>query len=298
MEEKIKVGFCIAYDWELLAHALPAVYEASDEIFLSLDSQRKTWADIPYEWNQARFNNLISSIDFKNKVRIYEDNFHLGDLTTMENEVRQRNMLAAHMGQGGWHIQLDCDEYFIRFDEFVKYLKSLKPRNYKFNVSCSLITLFKQIDAGFLFVLPNALDRIEFIQIATRTPHYEVGRRNGDFNVYTNFKIIHQSWARSEADIRQKIKNWGHNNDFDQAQFLKSWKNLDESNFKNYANFHPINPPQWHSLSLVEAGSVEQFFHLFDAKKFPSFSSLSLKIKNSRFLSRARAFWKKMTRPQ
>lgn len=292
MNNTIKVGFCIAYDWKLLEYALPLVYQAADEIFLSIDIDRKTWANSSYEWDQEEFKKLIGSIDLKNKIRLYEDNFHLAELTTMENEVRQRNMMAAKMGPGGWHIQLDCDEYFIGFEEFVKYLKSLSPKNYKFNVCCSLVTLFKQVESGFLYIVPDTLQKIEFIQIATRTPHYQFGRRNGDFNIYTNFKIIHQSWARSEEEVHQKIINWGHNSDFDSEYFVNFWKSLNESNYKAIKNFHPLKSTMWTSLRIVQVSSMEECIeHLKKLNPLP-LSKAEIFFKNSRLLSKIRQLFK------
>jgi len=292
MNEVIKVGFCVAYDWRLLEYALPLIYNAADEIHLSVDIEKKTWANSSFELDQEGFRALISSIDLKNKVHIYEDNFHLPELTTMENEVRQRNMMATKMGPGGWHIQLDCDEYFIGFDEFIKFLKSAGRKNYKFNVCCSLVTLFKQVEAGFLYVAPDTFQKVEFIQIATRTPHYQFGRRNGDFNIYTNFKIIHQSWARSETEIHQKIINWGHNNDFDSDYFIEFWKSLDEYNYKTVKDFHPINSSQWPFLRFIQAGSIEDCIeHLDKLNPYP-LSKAEILLKNSRWLSKIKQLLK------
>jgi hypothetical protein len=33
----------------------------------------------------------------------------------MECDTRERNMLAKYMGEGGWHVQIDADEYFADF---------------------------------------------------------------------------------------------------------------------------------------------------------------------------------------
>ena len=40
----IKVGYLISYDYELLFSSLPTVYDESDEIFLAIDKDRRTWA--------------------------------------------------------------------------------------------------------------------------------------------------------------------------------------------------------------------------------------------------------------
>ena len=38
----------------------------------------------------------------------------------MELETRQRNMMAEKMGSGGWHIQMDGDEYAYDFGVLAK----------------------------------------------------------------------------------------------------------------------------------------------------------------------------------
>ncbi len=220
-DDSIKIGICVAYDWPLLANALPLVYAEADLIVLSVDVDRKSWSGKPFAWDEGAFRSLISSIDTGNKISVIEEDFHLASMTPMENEVRQRNIMASHMKPGGWHIQIDSDEYFVNFGAFTGYLKSLRVNDRRaINVCCSLITLFKQLPEGFLYVAPESKSNLEFIQIATRHPVYMYGRRNGHFNIYTNFQIVHQSWARSEAEILQKLGNWGHRDDVDASRFF------------------------------------------------------------------------------
>src|SRR5690348_14068470 len=104
MSDLIKVGFCVAYDWPLLANALPLIYDHADSICLSMDRDRITWANAPIQWDANGFNELIRRLDPQNKVTCYEDDFHQPDLTPMQNEVRQRNKMAEFMGTSGWHI--------------------------------------------------------------------------------------------------------------------------------------------------------------------------------------------------
>lgn len=294
MENRIKVGFCVAYDWSLLEHALPLIYRAADLICLSLDSNRVSWSGNPFAFDEFAFRRLLAEIDTGNKIEVYEDNFYKADFTPMQNEVRQRNLMANFMKPGGWHIQLDCDEYFANFDEFVEYLVSLPKKNYRFNVCCSWITLFKRIDEGFLCVVPDSVQGLEYVQIATRSPAYEYGRRNGDFNYLTNFRIIHQSWARSESEIALKIANWGHVYDFDKNKFLQMWRSLDYSNFQSFSHIHPIQPKLWPALSILRGESIGGILADPLLKKIPSYSSFRLVLKNSRFLSRVRAIWLKV----
>jgi hypothetical protein len=284
---EVKVGFCVAYDWQLLAFSLPRVYENADLIYLSLDRKRISWSGNKYAFNDRDFHELVQHIDFASKIRVIEDDYYLPELTPMENEVRQRNELAIHLGKGGWHIQLDCDEYFIAFGEFVKYLRSLPvSKTRRTNVSCPWFVLFKQTEKGYLCIDPITIDRVEYMQIATRQPYYEYGRRNGNFNLYTNFLILHQSWARSESEIKDKIANWGHSNDFDRKKYFDFWKSLNSSNYNEAIDFHWLQPKAWPRLVLIQARSINEIITHSSKIRFPYLSSIVLFYKNSRTISR------------
>jgi hypothetical protein len=290
MSDTIKVGFCVAYDWYLLAYALPLIYDEADVICLSLDKDRISWSGNPYSFDEKGFKELIARLDAQGKIMILEENYHLSELTPMQNEVRQRNLIARHLGDGGWHIQLDCDEYFLNFAGFVKYLKGLSPRRARrANISCPWIILYKQTGDGFLYVDPVTSDKTEFMQIATREPAYTYGRRNGNFNIHTNFGILHQSWARSRAEIRNKIYNWGHSNDFDKEKYFSFWDNLDASNFSEVSDVHPVHPPEWPRLNYVKGKDIPELLKNFPAASKPVYSGMQLFFKNSRFFSKMRS---------
>src|SRR5688572_4515370 len=188
MKDQIKVGFCVAYDWHMLNYSLPLVYDCADKICLSIDKAGISWSGSKFSFDRSAFNQLVERLDKLNKIVIIEDDYHRPDLSPMQNEVRQRNEIAKHLGEGGWHVQLDCDEYFPSFDRFVHYLNSLsRERTKKANVSCPWLVLFKRVEGGFLYVDPIVAENVEFMQIATREPAYEYGRRNGNFNIHTNF---------------------------------------------------------------------------------------------------------------
>ena len=78
--------------------------------------------------------------------------------------------------------------------------------------------------------------------------------------------MIHQSWARSSNEIEQKINNWGHKNDFDVQEFYKKWKDLDENNYKNYIDFHPLPGSFWGKLEFFEARNIQDFIEKFEQK--------------------------------
>jgi hypothetical protein len=252
----IKVGYCIAYDWYFLNYSIPQVYEEADLICLSLDKSRKSWSGQSFNWDQEAFEAMIKRLDVKNKIQIFEADFFIPELSPMQNEVRQRNMIADFMGIGGWHIQLDADEYFVEFNRFVQFLRKFKSSR-KVNICCPLLNLYKQLPEGFLWIKPDEFSQIEFIQIATQYPHYEHGRRNGYFNILTEYAILHQSWARTDAEVWEKLNNWGHKLDFDISKYYRVWMDAAEENYATYKNFHHIKPEVWPKLEWVSARSIE-----------------------------------------
>lgn len=51
----IKVGFLVAYDWQLLKNALPAIYTGADIIWLAIDSQRLSWSGNTFAFDTEKF---------------------------------------------------------------------------------------------------------------------------------------------------------------------------------------------------------------------------------------------------
>ena len=287
---EVKIGFCVAYDWEMLKYSLPLVYTHADRICLSLDGDRVSWAGEKFHFDETQFQSFLTLIDTQKKIYVLEESFYLTGFSPMQNEVRQRNRMAESLGKGGWHIQLDCDEYFIDFNQFVQFLQ--ESRNVRFkktNICCGLITIFKKVSNGFLIIDRRDKYHIEAIAIATTEPFYEYGRRNGHFNFHTKFQILHQSWARNEEDILLKVKNWGHKNDFDAMRFLGLWKSIDENNYKQIINFHPIQALQWHSLRYIRADSIEDLIAKIRTLKIKTYSNWELALKNSRLFSKINA---------
>src|SRR5689334_5152113 len=109
----IKVGFCVAYDWDMLKKSVPIIYPFADVICLSIDINRRSWNGQPYLFDEQAFRAWLTKIDVDNKIDLYEDDFALLNLSAMENDNRQRNLMAKRMKKGGWHIQIDSDEYFL-----------------------------------------------------------------------------------------------------------------------------------------------------------------------------------------
>ena len=72
-------------------------------------------------------------------------------------------------------------------------------------------------------------------------------------NLYCNHRLLHQSWARPETEIYQKIHNWSHNTDVDAEGYFNFWKSTNRHNAPFLRDFHPF--PQcratWHTLKFI-----------------------------------------------
>ncbi len=272
----IKVGYLVSYDYNMLLTSIKQLYDYVDGIFIAIDRDRKTWSGNNFEIPQSFFDE-IKSIDSKNKIEFYFDNFYISDLSPIECETRERNMLLKKMGKG-WLIQLDVDEYVYDFSKVAKYLKkywylTLYPKLTPIVFKGKLITLYRQLIDGYLYIENN--ERFSFI---TNQSNYTYTRNNHTVkNHYTNINVIHQSWARTEDEIQMKILNWGHRDDFDTQQYFEFWKNLSSSNYMNYKNVHPIVPEVWDKLSFLPSASIDEFISKYESNNLQEFIFLDKK---------------------
>jgi hypothetical protein len=126
------------------------------------------------------------------------------------------------------------------------------------------------------------------MQIATFEPNYEYSRRNGYFNLLTNFSVLHQSWAREPEEVRTKLHNWGHSNDLSQDSYFQLWNTVTEANYGGFTNLHPLYPQKWPSLAFVKGTDISEVAANFKEMHFPRLSSWNLMMQNSKLISRLR----------
>lgn len=295
----IKTGFCVAYDWHLLKNSLPRVYEASDIICLALDKNRVAWSGERYEFDNEAFYSFVSQIDTEKKILIYEDDFFDPKLDKRQNCNRHRTMLAEKLGKGGWHIQIDSDEYFLDFNGFAKYLKTVngnpQPHQKALNVCCAFVPLFKKTDDGYLYVhFEKGLP--EIIPMATNRPDYQRARQNGHFNHLAPYYVVHETWARNDEELWFKINNWGHASEElgekkARMSYFKLWKAVDEHNFQYLKNFNAASPEAWPSLRHGVGKEMPEFISKLKVDKFP-LSKFELALRNSRNIARVKSLFK------
>ncbi len=263
---KIQVGFLVSYDYELLKNAIPQIYKEADTVFLAIDKSRKTWNGSDIEIGDDLFD-WIKTYDVDHKIEIYEADFYVPELTTMECEVRERKMLAEQMGLGNWLVQLDADEYFINFNKFVGFLNARNhlleaPEKHRVQIYPFHVTLYKQTENGYLYV-NNATKTVA----ATNYPDYRVGRKTHGKVIYTNSLVLHESCSRNREDLIVKLSNWGHNADIDLDAFMKKWDLLNEQNYKTMSGFFYLESSVWEDLDFIEGRNIQEVFKNFRNQK-------------------------------
>ncbi|WP_338377976.1 hypothetical protein [uncultured Flavobacterium sp.] len=258
----IKVGYLISYDYKMIFSSMSLLYNHVDEIYLAIDKKRLTWSGNLFELPQSFFED-IQRFDTKKKIKLYFDHFYQAHLTPIECDTRERTMLAKKMGKG-WLLQIDVDEYIYNFEILAKYLRRkwyllVFPKWTPVVFRANWITLYKQLEDGFLFIKNN-----ETFPLLTNRPSYEYCRENTKITNYqTNLQVIHQSWARTEEEVETKLKNWSHRKDFNTADYIQFWKSLNSENYKSFIDFHPIYPKDWNKLHFIEANNIETFINAY-----------------------------------
>lgn len=284
----IKVGFCIAYDWELLKQSMPLVYPHTDMICLSIDQFRKGWNGVPYAFDEQDFRNWLNRIDTEKKIILHEGVFSDTKNTAIQNDNLQRAVMAEVMGHSGWHVQIDVDEYFLDFEGFKDYLLRLHPSpsgNEKpINICANLIPLIKKVSGGYLYV-KNRPDTYETAPFATNVPVYNNARRNGHFDHISPFFVLHETWAREEEQLKKKLESWGHNNDFEsRVGYFNLWKALDQFNYKYIRDFHPLVPGVWQELDLAPGKHINDLIQLLISNPLKKMNALYYAQKNNRVI--------------
>lgn len=265
----IKVGYLLSYDYSYIFTSMCQIYEHADIIVMSYDSNNKTWAGNDIHIPESFFNE-IKELDIQNKIIFYKDAFYKDGMQPMDLETRQRNLMAEKMGTGGWHIQIDGDEYAYDFGKLAQFLKKNKyllknPAKNSFNFQVNFVTLFKRNNEGFFVIAPFE----EKCMLITNYPKYEYARNtNKGKTIPLDYYLIHQSWARDENEILEKINNWGHKNDFNTSEFFDLWRELNSDNYKNFTDFHPLYKALWKELSFFPATNINSFIKTF-SEKYP-----------------------------
>lgn len=264
--KKIQVGFLVSYDYDLLKNSIPRIYDYADTIYLAIDKDRLTWNGNSYTIDPSFFS-WLKTFDTDGKIHLYEDCFYLKELTTIQNDTRERTMLSEKMGVGNWLIQLDADEYFLDFKRFVDFLRTKdhyldNPEKNKIAIGAFHLNLYKRVEGGFLYV-----NKPSKFWLATNYPNYKLARITKERIIYSKGIILHETISRTEKDLIFKLENWGHNTDIDKHVFLEKWRTITKDNYKSSRDFFYLEADLWKKLDFIEGETMEDVISNLSQKK-------------------------------
>jgi len=244
--KNIVVGFLMSYDYNKLKLSIPPVYMEADAIYLALDHKQRTWKGTKFQVDSSFFD-WLTTFDTDNKIEIYKDNFYIPELNAIQNDTRERYMLSLKMGIGNWLVQVDADEMFIDFSQFVKSLRVHdkfldNPKQNPIQIAGFLINIYKYLEDGMLYV-----DEPTKVMLATNYPNYKRARNTKERVIYTNNVLLHECLSRDEESLKFKLKNWGHSHQLND-EFFPKWKKANKYNYKELKNLFYMDPTIWKSL--------------------------------------------------
>ena len=247
--KKIHVGFLMSYDYEKLKYSIPPVYKDADAIYIALDKEQRTWKGNSFEIDPS-FYTWLETFDTEKKITLYKDDFFISQLDTIQNDTRERIMLSEQMGIGNWLVQIDADEIFLDFKNFVNTLRKFdhyldEPKKKPIQIAGFLVNIYKYLDNGILYV-----NEPTKVMLATNYPNYKRARNTKQRVVYTDNILLHECLSRTEEELKFKLENWGHSHQLND-EFLPKWKKANETNYKELKNLFYMDPKIWKGLGYL-----------------------------------------------
>jgi hypothetical protein len=183
--------------------------------------------------------NIIRQSKFNNKIVIIE-----GDWLSEEDQ-RNACVNQAKSDKIDYLMIHDADEFYF-YDDFEKIKNFIlnKP-NYDI-YTCAWISFWK----SFKYItVPQNLNKIVghpqiFINL-NRNIRFEKKRKPNGSNIINIPDVIcyHASYVLTDIELKEKLKTWGHHNDFN----IDVWyNNIWLKWTPEMLNLHPVNPPVWY----------------------------------------------------
>jgi hypothetical protein len=246
----LSVVMLVAYDWKLGIESLRRFYAIADEIVVGLDAERISFSGEPFPFNAAAFRRALKKADPEGKVRVVEGDFHSqGDPS--KNETHERNVLSRACRAGHWVLQIDADEWMVNPQEFRRWLGGLRVER---EIMARWHTVYKVCGRQALVV---DSDR-EWICVGggRRGGHWQ-RRETGSWRVRSPLRLLHFSFALTEAELRRKLGNWAHAREIDLEATVGRWRSATVANHGSFRDFHHLERGLWPRLKAVPLDGLE-----------------------------------------
>lgn len=253
--KRIHVGFLMSYDYEKLKYSIPPVYKEADAIYIALDKDQRTWKGNSFEVDSSFFS-WLEEFDSENKITIYKDDFFVPEMDAIQNDTRERTMLSEQMGIGNWLVQVDADEIFLDFKNFVKTLRGYDryldyPEKHPIQIAGFLVNIYKYLDNGILYV-----NEPTKVMLATNFPNYKRARNTKQRIIYADNILLHECLSRTEEELKFKLENWGHSHQLND-EFFPKWKKANETNYKELKDLFYMDPKIWKGLGYLPSRNLD-----------------------------------------
>jgi hypothetical protein len=218
-----------------------------ENTYLHVDRIYVAYSKLPWGYNpnarQVYTNsfdlNIIKQSKFIDKITIIE-----GDWLTEEAQ-RNSCVRKAKEDDMDYLIIQDADEFYFPAD--FNMMREYVNNNPNYDIyTCAWICFWKSLK---YITVSNNLNKIigyPNIIINLRKDIYFQNKRTPNSNYITripNVICYHAAYALTDAELKVKLKTWGHTNDFNVDYWYNNvWLNW----YPEMINLHPVNPSAWY----------------------------------------------------
>jgi hypothetical protein len=256
MQNKISVISLISYDADMLIDSIKTYYKYVDEIVLGLDINRISWSLNTFKFDENKLFSELEALDVDNKIVIIEDNFHRSR-SPIENDTHERNFLKDKCSND-LILSFDADEYLINAKEFfIDFLPLVKDYT-DIELMFTWFLPYKEVEDGYLIISDENRQNIfkQDVQgfTANKKLHTYTYCRwtNAPKKILSPLAIFHKSFCRTQAELDNKINNFGHSIESKKDPFYATQRLVNKDNYTQLRNFKTSNMgPQWPALMYV-----------------------------------------------
>lgn len=265
-------AYVLAGDPAWVEASISSYYDVVDRIVVSYDRSGTSWSGTPLAVAESL--DRIRAVDRDRKAVLAPGDYYRASHTPMENDTDQRRAaLAAASESADWVLQLDTDEVLPAGGR--QRLRDLLAGGLPAEVAgvdWPMRPIFRQLTRHLFLEVCSYRRRqhAEYpgsvaVRAGARLEHCRTpagrrwfcgvrgrasGRGDGPVDTYLppSAAVVHLSWARSEAALRQKVQAWSHSKDFDGARYIDEVWSKAHYRWPFLRDVHPIYRGVWPAL--------------------------------------------------
>jgi hypothetical protein len=273
-------AYLLAADPTWIERSVRAYYDQVEEILVSYDEDGIGWSGsrIESEDSIAR----LRAIDVANKMRFVGGDYHQQP-TAPAGEVHQRQAALDRLAAtADWVLQIDTDEVVPDVAALIAALHHADDRGLR-AVEWPMRVLFRRLNSRVYLVVAGKSGQGHFeypgpVAVRSGTTLREARQTDlpflrpvvaGDdsslqltrepatgedrsFTIEATQAILHNSWARSPAVVRRKVRAWGHNDGWRTwRHYLLTWL-PSRYLWRWQRELHPFSDGLWPRLAKLE----------------------------------------------